>query len=218
MANANGGPTLSVDQVAEFLLRNQYLLTSLELYQETVERGQENARLKSLFTPQKLEEVAAGEDAAAWTSASNFMRPGRGNAGKGNASGQTSAELANRVSLLEYELRQERQKSQELRVELNKLLSIKEAIPPAQQTDASAYRKSRPPSSIECRILNYLIKKYLVSQGYKLSAISLSSEVRHRLLCISHFSPFYRTFLRNKYRHNRCLGIHSIIFNAGLRC
>lgn len=181
MATASGGSGtngLNLDQVAEFLLRNQYLLTSLELYQESVERGQENARLKTLFTPQKLEEVTAGEDAAAWTSASNFMRPGRGNAGKGAATSQTSAELANRVSLLEYELRQERQKSQELRGELTKLLALKEAIPPAQQTDASAYRKSRAPSSIECRIMNFLIKKFLVAQGYKLTAISLSSEVR----------------------------------------
>lgn len=190
MATATGGASngLNVDQVAEFLLRNQYLLTSLELYQETVERGQENARLKTLFTPQKLDEVTASEDAAAWTSASSFMRPGRGNAGKGNAGSQTSAELANRVSLLEYELRQERQKSQELRAELGKLLAIKEAIPPVQQTDASAYRKSKAPSSIESRILNFLIKKFLVSQGYKLTAISLASEVRGAPLFFTLFS------------------------------
>jgi len=170
--------TLSVDQVAEFLLRNQYLLTSLELYQETVERGQESARLKALFTPQKLDDVAAGEDATAWNNAASFMRPSHGNAGKGTVGSQTSADLANRVSLLEYELRQERQISQELRAELAKTYHSKEALPPNQQTDASAYKKQRQPSTIESRILNYLVKKYLISQGYKLTAISLSSEVR----------------------------------------
>lgn len=183
---------LNVDQVAEFLLRNQYLLTSLELYQETVERGQESARLKALFTAQKLEEVTAGEDVSAWTSASNFMRPARASAPKGASTpAQTSVDLANRLSLLEYELRQERQTSQELRAELSKILSMKEdALPKAQQTDASVYRKAKPASSIESRILNFIIKKYLVSQGYKLTAISLSSEVCFLTLFLPLISSF----------------------------
>ena len=168
---------LTLDQVAEFLLRNQFLLTSLELHQETVERGQDLPRLKTLFTPQKLDDVTASEDAAAWNAASAAMRPPRGNTGKGSANAQTSAaDLANRVSLLEYELRQERQTTQELRAELSKLLAIKDAIPANQQTDASAHKKLKPASSIETRILNFLTKKYLLQQGYKLTAISLSSE------------------------------------------
>jgi hypothetical protein len=179
MATPQGALTL--DQVAEFLLRNQFLLTSLELHQESVERGQELARLKTLFTPQKLDDVTASEDATAWNAASSAMRPPRGNAGKGSTNNQTSAaDLANRVSLLEYELRQERQTTQELRSELSKLLAIKDAIPASQQTDASVYRKTKAPSSIETRILNFLTKKYLISQGYKMTAISLSSEVRSR--------------------------------------
>jgi hypothetical protein len=185
------GTTLSVDQVAEFLLRNHYLLTGLELYQETVERGQESARLKALFTPQKLDDVTSSEDAAAWASAQAAMRPARGAASKSNSGEHSSTELANRVALLEYELRQERQTTQELRAELSKLLVTKDALPPNQQTDASAYRKLKPASSIEARLLNYVIKKHLVAQGYKLTAISLSSESGQEL---NHWSAVSENF------------------------
>lgn len=169
---------LNLDQVAEFLLRNQYLLTSLELHQESIERGQELQRLKTLFTPSKLDGVIATEEQSSWNAATAIMRPPRGNAGKGTPGAQTTVELANRVALLEYELRQERQTIQELRSELSKQFAAKESLPSNQVTDASAYRKTQPASSIESRILNHLIKKYLISQGYKLTAISLASEVR----------------------------------------
>lgn len=179
MATAGGSTSaLTLDQVAEFLLRNQYLLTSLELHQESVERGQDLARLKNLFTPQKLDDISSNEDSAAWSAASAAMRPPRGNAGKGNTETMTNSDLVNRVALLEYELRQERQTSQDLRTELSKLFSQKDALPTNQVTDTSAYKKLRPASSIETRIINYLTRKYLVSQGYKLTAISLASEVR----------------------------------------
>lgn len=196
---------LTLDQVAEFLLRNQYLLTSLELHQESIERGQELGRLKSLFTATKLDEVAANEDAAAWNAASASLRPGRpGKPGSNGTPAQSSTELSNRISLLEYELRQERQTTQELRLELSKLFSSKDALPPNQQTDASAYKKQKPASSIETRILNYLVKKYLVSQGYKLTAISLSSEVRNFGPISRLLSSLLPTWLFRKHLHNVC--------------
>lgn len=167
--------SINIDQVADFLLTNQYMLTGLELYQESIERGQDPIKLKNIFNLSKLEESINSEDKIIWENASSIIKQPRGNLNKPSVG--TISELSEKISILEYELRQERQTIQLLRKELGSLIKEKEPIASNTVIDASVYRVKQPASHFESRIVNFIIKKYLISQGYKYTALSLSSEV-----------------------------------------
>lgn len=175
---ANNG--VSLDAIAQYLVENSFLLTGLELLQECTERGRQDvpAVLKDAFTPAKLEELLAQEDISAAV-----------NKAKENASAQRPPEDSGRIALLEYELRQERANLQTLRLEMSSLLSFsaaanknntKTGAPGSIPAGGVKDLKVEPVSATEKRIINYLIKKYLVEQGYHLTAISLSSEVHYQ--------------------------------------
>jgi hypothetical protein len=157
---------LSLEAVAQYLVNNSFLLTGLELLQECAERGRQDipASLKDTYTPQKLEELLAQEDVAAVVSQarSNTSRP---------------PEDSGRIALLEYELRQERANLQTLRTEMSSVLAFHNSKAKSNGAKGKDL-KVEPASPTEKRIMNYLVKKYLVDQGYHLTAISLSSEVR----------------------------------------
>jgi len=158
--------------VARFLIKNQYLLTGLELLQECTEKNTPSAdipvELRDFFTPANLERLNFEDDVAAIaaTLPQTLQKP-------------KSAEEQGRVAVLEYELRQERQSLQVLRQEVNSLLSLNDAK--AKSAGNPALLRAIAETPTERRILNFLVKKYLSGNGYHRTAVALASEV-HILL------------------------------------
>jgi deoxycytidylate deaminase len=162
MSDASG---VTLDAVADFLLSNQFLLTGLELLQECSEKNRTDVppKLKDAFSPSKLEKLIQQDDVVTWAAASNP-----------NAKPNPPEEQG-RIALLEYELRQERGNLQTLRTEISALLQMNEQ---KAKANGAQLVKQAPATLTERRIINFLIKKYMVDSGYHMSAISFSSEVR----------------------------------------
>lgn len=162
--------SINLEAVASYLVSNSFLLTGLELFQECAEQGRQDIpqALKDAFSTSKLDELLAQEDVAAVVTQAR------------TASASRPPEDAGRIALLEYELRQERNNLQVLRGEMSSVLAFhsskQKGKEPANKAGGKDLKKE-PASPTEKRILNFLVKKYLVDQGYHLTAISLSSEV-----------------------------------------
>lgn len=168
------GPTsnLTIDEVSRWLLENKFLLTGLELYQEAAEKGQSPKQLEEFYAPDNIEKYVKTEDMSDWTA--SLLRGPRGNT-KLSEPIPDSDTLISKISLLEYNLRQERQNAQLLRKELSLILKERNEFQDSPKNTMNG--SNRPITFTETRILNYLIHKYLVQNGYKLTAVSLSSEV-----------------------------------------
>eukprot|EP01124_Arcella_intermedia_P033359 TRINITY_DN7989_c0_g1_i1.p1 TRINITY_DN7989_c0_g1~~TRINITY_DN7989_c0_g1_i1.p1 ORF type:complete len:1108 (+),score=301.02 TRINITY_DN7989_c0_g1_i1:88-3411(+) len=146
-------PTLT--EVSNYLLQNNYWLTALELYQETTERGeiQNVLGLHQCFTNEEflrdmeLPPVKVGDTK---------------NGGK-----KDEEWLEARVKELEWELMNERQVLRDLRNELQHNMPIDETAP-LEDSDMTTFEK---------KTINYCVKKYLLDQGYKLTAISFTQQV-----------------------------------------
>jgi len=157
---------MSIEIVSDFLLKNKFLLTGLELLQECKERNLEIPKdLAEFYTLENLDRMNKTDDITPFILAlpDNPPRP------------KLTTKDYDRIALLEYELRQERQNLQTLRREISALLSLKEEEVNKSTSEES---KSFPATPTERRILNYLVKKYLSSCGYHRTAVALSSEVR----------------------------------------
>lgn len=104
---------ISLEQIANYLLNNSFLLTSLEFHEELLERGMELPSLKTFFTNEnllkKLEDVKtplAFESPERNSNTSESISTPKPSVVTKEISSQE--ELESRIVLLEYELRQER--------------------------------------------------------------------------------------------------------------
>lgn len=163
---------LTIDDISVWLLENKFLLTGLELYQESAEKGSCPKKLEEFYSPDKIESYVKTEDMSDWTA--SLLRGPRGNT-KLSEPIPDSDTLINKISTLEYNLRQERYNSQVLRKELSQVLKERKEF--QNLPENSSNETNRPITFTETRILNYLIHKHLLQYGYKLSAVSLASEV-----------------------------------------
>eukprot|EP01125_Pyxidicula_operculata_P014832 TRINITY_DN4991_c0_g1_i1.p1 TRINITY_DN4991_c0_g1~~TRINITY_DN4991_c0_g1_i1.p1 ORF type:complete len:1331 (+),score=329.11 TRINITY_DN4991_c0_g1_i1:371-4363(+) len=143
----------SLNDISQFLLNNSYLLTALELYQESLERGNVIQSLNEYFLQDEY--------------LNNLPKlPNRVQSSKEHL---TEDAYQNRISLLEYDLRQERQNLQTLRAELQNLLPSELQVSDPELTNS-------PTTTFERNTLNYCVQKYLIDAGFKLTAISFSQE------------------------------------------
>lgn len=179
------GPTLnlSIDEISRWLLENKFLLTGLELYQESAEKGQCPKQLEEFYSPDNIESYVKTEDISDWTA--SLMRGPRGHI-KLSEPIPDSETLISKISLLEYNLRQERQNTQLLRKELSQTLKERDVF--KAMSEDGVDESKRPITLTETRILNYLIHKYLMDNGYRVSAVSLSSEVNTFILTLIVFT------------------------------
>lgn len=104
------GSPFNLETVSGFLVDNTYLLTALELYQESLERGVIIPNLQSFFSK---DEFLSLLDTKALNEA-QASQPRR----KRKISVNTEQDYQARIKTLEYDLRQERQNLQVLRREV----------------------------------------------------------------------------------------------------
>ncbi|XP_069586729.1 RAB11-binding protein RELCH isoform X1 [Ranitomeya imitator] len=173
-----------LDAVAAQLLREQLLLTALELHTELLETGRELPRLRDYFSnPGNFERPTAG--APPTTGISNPNTGGQLNRA-GSISTLDSLDFARysddgnretdeRVAVLEFELRKAKETIQALRVNLT--LAAENEVPLQERKNyKSSPEIQEPIKPLEKRALNFLVNEYLLKNNNKLTSITFSDE------------------------------------------
>ncbi|KAJ8413477.1 hypothetical protein AAFF_G00094730 [Aldrovandia affinis] len=180
---ASAETRVSVDSIAAQLLRDQYVLTALELHTELLEAGRELPRLRDYFSNPGNFERQSGTPPAC-------KDQGLGPGGPLNRAGSISTldsldfarysddgnrESDERVAVLEFELRKAKETIQALRANLTQAAES-EVISQERKNLKSSPEIQEPIRSLEKRALNFLVNEYLLKNNYKLSSITFSDE------------------------------------------
>ncbi|XP_033613264.1 RAB11-binding protein RELCH isoform X4 [Fukomys damarensis] len=191
---------LSIDAIAAQLLRDQYLLTALELHTELLESGRELPRLRDYFSnPGNFERQSGtppGMGAPGILGAAGFGGGGgrepstTSGGGQLNRAGSISTldsldfarysddgnrETDEKVAVLEFELRKAKETIQALRANLTK--AAEHEVPLQERKNyKSSPEIQEPIKPLEKRALNFLVNEFLLKNNYKLTSITFSDE------------------------------------------
>uniref|UniRef100_A0A672PAY2 LisH domain and HEAT repeat-containing protein KIAA1468 n=1 Tax=Sinocyclocheilus grahami TaxID=75366 RepID=A0A672PAY2_SINGR len=174
---------VSLDAIAAQLLRDQYILTALELHTELLEAGRELPRLRDYFSNPGNFERQSGTPPAC-------KEQGVGPGGPLNRAGSISTldsldfarysddgnrESDERVAVLEFELRKAKETIQALRANLTQAAECE--IPSQERKNyKSSPEIQEPIRPLEKRALHFLVNEYLLKNEYKLTSITFSDE------------------------------------------
>ncbi|XP_071522706.1 RAB11-binding protein RELCH homolog [Panulirus ornatus] len=175
----------SWDDVASKLLQEKLLLTALELHTELVEAGYELPRFRDYFsnpanfeqyTPKTYADLHSGSVHSGLSLPRSSSQTTLDSLDWGHLSEDGERAVDERVAVLEFELRKARETIQGLRTNLTQATESKPSVE-KEEADKPALIASL--SSIrphEKRTLNFLINEYLVTNSYKLTAITFADE------------------------------------------
>uniref|UniRef100_A0A673HCU4 LisH domain and HEAT repeat-containing protein KIAA1468 homolog n=1 Tax=Sinocyclocheilus rhinocerous TaxID=307959 RepID=A0A673HCU4_9TELE len=174
---------VSLDAIAAQLLRDQCILTALELHTELLEAGRELPRLRDYFSNPGNFERQSGTPPAC-------KEQGVGPGGPLNRAGSISTldsldfarysddgnrESDEKVAVLEFELRKAKETIQALRANLTQAAECE--IPSQERKNyKSSPEIQEPIRTLEKRALNFLVNEYLLKNEYKLTSITFSDE------------------------------------------
>ncbi|XP_055086301.1 RAB11-binding protein RELCH homolog isoform X4 [Periophthalmus magnuspinnatus] len=173
---------ISVDVIAAQLLRDQYILTALELHTELLEAGRELPRLRDYFSNPGNFERQSGTPPAK----DQALGPGGPLNRAGSISTLDSLDFARysddgnresdeRVAVLEFELRKAKETIQALRANLTQ--AAESEVPSQERKNfKSSPEIQEPIRPLEKRALNFLVNEYLLKNEMKLSSITFSDE------------------------------------------
>ncbi|KAM3840319.1 RAB11-binding protein RELCH isoform 3-T3 [Vipera latastei] len=169
-------PRVPVDALAAQLLRDQFVLTALELHTELLESGRELPRLRDFFSnPGNFERQSAGGAGALAPTPSASVAPGIiSMVGGGKEPGAGQLHRAGSISTLDSldfaRYSDDGNRETDERVAENEV--------PLQER--SNYKSSpeiqEPIKPLEKRALNFLVNEFLLKNGYKLTSITFSDE------------------------------------------
>ncbi|CAL8398149.1 unnamed protein product [Arctogadus glacialis] len=183
MTGGTADTRVSIDAIAAQLLRDQYILTALELHTEMLEAGRELPRLRDYFSNPGNFERQSGTPPAS-------KDQGLGPGGPLNRAGSISTldsldfarysddgnrETDERVTVLEFELRKAKETIQALRANLTQAAES-ELTSQERKKHKSSVEFQDPIRQLEKRALNFLVNEYLLRNEYKLAAITFSDE------------------------------------------
>nr|XP_048695652.1 RAB11-binding protein RELCH isoform X1 [Caretta caretta] len=193
-------PRVPVDALAAQLLRDQFLLTALELHTELLESGRELPRLRDYFSnPGNFERQSgtppAGGAPGLWgaacaapgAAAASGKEPGPGQLNRAGSistldsldfarySDDGNRETDERVAVLEFELRKAKETIQALRANLTQ--AAENEVPLQERKNyKSSPEIQEPIKPLEKRALNFLVNEFLLKNSYKLTSITFSDE------------------------------------------
>ncbi|XP_056306349.1 RAB11-binding protein RELCH homolog isoform X3 [Danio aesculapii] len=191
---------VSLDAIAAQLLRDQYILTALELHTELLEAGRELPRLRDYFsnpgnferqsgTPPACKEQGVGPGGPLTVQVQDVKRRKkdahlRDRAGSistldsldfARYSDDGNRESDERVAVLEFELRKAKETIQALRANLTQAAEC-EIASQERKNYKSSPETQEPIRPLEKRALNFLVNEYLLKNEYKLTSITFSDE------------------------------------------
>uniref|UniRef100_A0A663FFV5 RAB11 binding and LisH domain, coiled-coil and HEAT repeat containing n=1 Tax=Aquila chrysaetos chrysaetos TaxID=223781 RepID=A0A663FFV5_AQUCH len=196
-----GPPRVSMDAIAAQLLRDQFLLTALELHTELLESGRELPRLRDFFSnPGNFERQSGTPPAGgALGGLGGSVLGGAGGREPGSGGGKAfwhhragsistldsldfarysddgNRETDERVAVLEFELRKAKETIQALRANLTQ--AAENEVPLQERKNyKSSPEIQEPIRPLEKRALNFLVNEFLLKNSYKLTSITFSDE------------------------------------------
>ncbi|XP_075601000.1 RAB11-binding protein RELCH isoform X3 [Balearica regulorum gibbericeps] len=189
-------PRVSMDAIAAQLLRDQFLLTALELHTELLESGRELPRLRDFFSnPGNFERQsgtppaggALGGLGGSVLGGAGGREPGSGQLNRAGSistldsldfarySDDGNRETDERVAVLEFELRKAKETIQALRANLTQ--AAENEVPLQERKNyKSSPEIQEPIRPLEKRALNFLVNEFLLKNSYKLTSITFSDE------------------------------------------
>lgn len=169
-------------KVADFLLKEGYLLTALELHVELSEKGKPLTVLSQFFQDCKNFEAFTRTTSSPQSStcggfddvASSIFDLTRNS----EDSHWTNNPNDDRVAVLEFELRKARETIFNLREELTQQTKNANETDTLDQVDTNNSDEENEDDikAHEKRIINFLINEYLLQHGFKLTSITFSDE------------------------------------------
>ncbi|NXD64829.1 K1468 protein, partial [Eolophus roseicapillus] len=185
-----------MDAIAAQLLRDQFLLTALELHTELLESGRELPRLRDFFSnPGNFERQSGTPPAGGALSGlggsvlggAGGREPGTGQLNRAGSistldsldfarySDDGNRETDERVAVLEFELRKAKETIQALRANLTQ--AAENEVPLQERKNyKSSPEIQEPIRPLEKRALNFLVNEFLLKNSYKLTSITFSDE------------------------------------------
>ncbi|KAM8811669.1 RAB11-binding protein RELCH isoform 2-T2 [Eudromia elegans] len=181
-------PRVPMDALAAQLLRDQLLLTALELHTELLESGRELPRLRDFFSnPGNFERQSGTPPGAASLGPGAAREPAPGQLNRAGSistldsldfarySDDGNREADERVAVLEFELRKAKETIQALRANLTQ--AAENEVPLQERKNyKSSPEIQEPMRPLEKRALNFLVNEFLLKNSYKLTSITFSDE------------------------------------------
>ncbi|XP_042318009.1 RAB11-binding protein RELCH isoform X2 [Sceloporus undulatus] len=185
-------PRVPVDALAAQLLRDQFVLTALELHTELLESGRELPRLRDYFSnPGHFERQSGGGGAGATVpaptppaSAASSAAPGMGlafllggGAGKDPAAAAAAAGQLHRAgSISTLDSLDFARYSDDGNRETDERVAENEVPLQERRNYKSSPEIQEPIKPLEKRALNFLVNEFLLKNSYKLTSITFSDE------------------------------------------
>lgn len=151
-----------LEDFAQYLLDNNLILSALELFQETLERGQKIQILYNFFCNDEFKNKLSAIEKNANKRITKSSSPTTIN---------SEQEYQKRIKTLEYDLRQERNSLQLLRKELESSILCKSA------EDEIFSLSTIPTTDFEDISLYFHVHKFLLSRGLRATDSSFQHEV-----------------------------------------
>uniref|UniRef100_A0A670ZUY7 LisH domain and HEAT repeat-containing protein KIAA1468 n=1 Tax=Pseudonaja textilis TaxID=8673 RepID=A0A670ZUY7_PSETE len=158
-AQAEEPPRVPVDALAAQLLRDQFVLTALELHTELLESGRELPRLRDYFS-----------------NPGNFERQSAGGAGFGALTTRPAGYRNRAGSISTLDSLDFARYSDDGNRETDERVAENEVPLQERRNYKSSPEIQEPIKPLEKRALNFLVNEFLLKNGYKLTSITFSDE------------------------------------------
>ncbi|XP_053913532.1 RAB11-binding protein RELCH isoform X2 [Cuculus canorus] len=162
-------PRVPMDAIAAQLLRDQFLLTALELHTELLESGRELPRLRDFFSnPGNFERQSGTPPAGGALGGSALGGAGGREPGSGQLNRAGSISTLDSLDFARY--------SDDGNRETDERVAENEVPLQERKNYKSSPEIQEPIRPLEKRALNFLVNEFLLKNSYKLTSITFSDE------------------------------------------
>lgn len=166
---------ISWDTIAVKLLRDNFVLTALELHTELVESGRELPRLRDYFSnPGNFERTKVETSSPTLQRTSSVHTLDSLDFARYSDDGERQVD--ERMAVLEFELRKAHETIKGLRATLTKAAETELASPEQGHEGPFPDGKDEIIKPLEKKALNFLVNEYLLLSNYKLTSVTFSEE------------------------------------------
>ncbi|XP_025114881.1 lisH domain and HEAT repeat-containing protein KIAA1468-like isoform X4 [Pomacea canaliculata] len=163
------------DIVASKLLKDNFILTALELHTELVESGRELPRLRDYFSnPGNFERTKEDTPSPTLPRTSSVQTFDSLDFARYSDDGERQVD--ERVAVLEFELRKAQENIKSLRATLTREAESEIVTPNRQKKEDLGNKQDDNIRPLEKKALNFLINEYLLSNNYKLTSVTFAEE------------------------------------------
>ncbi|XP_035825823.1 RAB11-binding protein RELCH, partial [Aplysia californica] len=163
------------DSIAAKLLRDNYILTALELYTEFIESGRELPRLRDYFSnPGNFERTKEDTPSPTLPRTSSVQTFDSLDFARYSDDGERQVD--ERVAVLEFELRKAQEMIKSLRATLTQQAETELSTPESQKKAGLGDDDGELITPVEKKALNFLVNEYLLQADYKVTSVTFAEE------------------------------------------